>query len=59
MMEYLQLLLCVRVAHPTLLDHGPESRVVEIIDMAYTNQRILAQPRIKMHNLQSTCLHFI
>ena len=30
---YLQLLLRIRVAHTTLQDHGPESRIIQVVDM--------------------------
>lgn len=36
MYGYLQLLLCICIAHAALLNHIPECRIVKIIDMACT-----------------------
>lgn len=33
--SHLQLLLCIGITHASLLDHGPEGGVVEIVDVAF------------------------
>ena len=30
---HLQFQLCINIAYPTLLHHGPEGRIVEVIDV--------------------------
>lgn len=57
---YLELLLCVGVAHAALLDHCPEGGVVEVVDMAWgVSHNVQKRGKKKKRNIQSTCLQLI